>query len=487
LSRVAASPTFYWHDYETFGADPARDRPAQFAGIRTDAQLNVIGEPLVIFCRPANDFLPQPAACLVTGITPQQAAQQGVPECEFITRIHAELALPGTCGVGYNSIRFDDEVTRYTLYRNFFDAYAREWQNGNSRWDVIDMARTAYALRPEGIHWPVREDGLPSFRLEELTAANGINHEGAHDALADVQATIALARLIREKQPRLYEHLVTHRDKQSAQAQLDVTSMKPVLHISGMFGAHQNNLSLIAPLAAHPRNGNEVICWDLRADPSHFIASPAEQVRELLYTRAEDLPDGVQRPGLKSVHINRCPVLLPAKMADADTAARAGLDGQVCRRNLRLLQDWRREHGAAASAKLEAIYTQQQRDTLSDPDLMLYSGGFFSGNDKRAMEAVRSASPQALAQTSFVFEDSRLDEMLFRYRARNYPETLSAQERALWEEYRFQRLTEPGAGASLCMESFQAEIEERLGDDTLTPAHRKLLLELVSYADDLLA
>ena len=260
--------TFYWHDYETFGADPSRDRPVQFAGLRTDFDLNPVGEPLVLFARPADDVLPQPEACLVTGISPQQALEKGLPESEFIGRIERELARPGTCGVGYNSLRFDDEVTRYTLYRNFHEPYAREWQNGNSRWDLIDLVRTANALRPEGIEWPLREDDLPSFRLEDLTAANGISHESAHDALSDVRATIALARLVRERQPRLYDYVLRHRDKRSAQALLDIATMKPVLHVSGMFGAQRHNIALIVPLALHPVNRNEVICYDLDADPA---------------------------------------------------------------------------------------------------------------------------------------------------------------------------------------------------------------------------
>ncbi len=194
-----AKQTFYWHDYETWGANPARDRPVQFAGVRTDTDMNIVDEPLMVFSRPSPDYLPHPEACLITGITPQQALQDGVSEAEFIAIVHAELAQPGTCGVGYNSIRFDDEVTRYTLYRNFFDPYAREWQNGNSRWDLIDVARLCRALRPDGIEWPVREDGTPSFRLEELSAANGLSHESAHDALSDVYATIDLAKLLKQR------------------------------------------------------------------------------------------------------------------------------------------------------------------------------------------------------------------------------------------------------------------------------------------------
>ncbi|MCZ6830365.1 MAG: exodeoxyribonuclease I, partial [Gammaproteobacteria bacterium] len=224
--------TFYWHDYETFGIDPSRDRPVQFAGVRTDAKLNIVGEPLMLFSQPARDVLPHPEACLVTGITPQKALAEGVPEVEFIARIHAELARPGTCGVGYNSIRFDDEVTRYPLYRHFYDPYEREYREGNSRWDIIDMVRLTHALRPDGINWPLREDGYPSFRLEQLTDANGIGHEAAHDALSDVYATLAMARLIRDTHPRLYDYVLNNRGKQAVQQQLDIVAMKPVLHVS---------------------------------------------------------------------------------------------------------------------------------------------------------------------------------------------------------------------------------------------------------------
>ena len=327
----SSEPSYYWHDYETFGADPSRDRPVQFAGLRTDAELNPIGEPLVIYARPANDYLPHPEACLVTGITPQLALEKGMPECEFIARIHEELARPGTCGVGYNSVRFDDEVTRYTLYRNFYDPYAREWQNGNSRWDIIDMVRAAHALRPEGIEWPLREDGLPSFRLEDLTKANGIDHGAAHDALSDVEATIALARLIRQRQPRLYDYVNGHRDKKSALSMLHLDSLRPVLHVSGMFGAARDNIALITPLAAHPKNKNEIICYDLMVDPADLLGETPEELTRRLYTRADELPEGVQRPGIKSVHINKCPVLVTAKMADPATAERLGIDGARCR------------------------------------------------------------------------------------------------------------------------------------------------------------
>ncbi len=478
--------TFYWHDYETFGTDPSRDRPVQFAGLRTDADLNPIGEPLVIYSRPANDFLPHPQACLVTGITPQKALAEGLPEAEFIRLIHAELAAPGTCGVGYNSLRFDDEVSRYTLYRNFYDPYGREWQNGNSRWDIIDMVRACYALRPEGIEWPLREDGQPSFRLEALTAANGIAHEAAHDALSDVHATIAMARLIKTKQPRLYDYVLKHRDKRSVSTLLDLDAMKPVLHVSGMFGAVRHNIGLIVPLAMHPTNKNEVICYDLMTDPAMLMQQSPEETRTLLYTRADELPEGTERPGLKSVHINKCPILVTAKMADPETAARLGISGEQCRAHLAALREYRGRDSQGFVQKIQAIFSGRQFDEITDPDRMLYSGGFFGATDKRLMDQVRESSAEELASATFPFEDGRLTEMLFRYRARNYPQTLSGEELALWEEYRFQRLTEPDAGSSICMEEYQELIQTLVTSGELTLPQCELMEQLLDYSDTLL-
>jgi exodeoxyribonuclease-1 len=474
------SETFYWHDYETFGIDASRDRPVQFAGLRTDAELNVIGEPLVIFSAPARDVLPHPEACLVTGITPQRALAEGVPECEFIGRIHDQLSQPGTCGVGYNSIRFDDEFTRFTLYRNFFDPYAREWKNGNSRWDLIDVLRLTHALRPEGIEWPAGDDGRPSFRLELLTAANGIGHAAAHDALSDVEATIGMARLVRQRQPRLYEYALKLRSKQFVLEQLDLQSMKPVLHVSGMFGADRHNTALVAPLAVHPVNKNEIICFDLAADPAPLQELSAEALASRLFAPASDLSAGEARPGLKTIHVNRAPVVATPKLLNPDSAERLGIDVDRCREHrARLLA----VDGLAA--KLQAVYGRRELPAIDDPDRMLYSGGFFSDSDRRVMDRIRAATPAQLASESFVFEDSRCPEMLFRYRARNFPDSLSADERAQWEEYRFQYLTDPDAGASITLEAYQEAIE-RLSQDA-SPAQQAILDQLLEYGDGLLA
>jgi exodeoxyribonuclease I len=443
--------TFYWHDYETWGADPARDRPAQFAGLRTDWDLNPLGEPLVLYCRPTADLLPQPEACLVTGLIPQTAAERGLPEPEFIARIHAELARPATCGVGYNSIRFDDEVTRYTLYRNFFDPYGREWRHRSSRWDLIDVLRLAHALRPEGLEWPQEEEGRPSFRLEALSAANGIAHEAAHDALSDVRATIGLARLLRRCQPRLFAFALGLRDKARAQELLALEAPRPLLHVSSKYPAEQGCIAPVQALATHPSRRNEVLVVDLRADPALWQDLAVEEIRRRVFTSVKDLPSGVERLPLKTVHINRSPMLAPMTTLTAEAAERWAIDSAQVQRHAERL------HAAAGLAeKLQQIFREPEWG-LQDPEQALYAG-FLGDADLALCEGVRAATPAELARRAPPFRDPRLATLLLRYRARHWPETLSTAEREDWEAYRRRRLTDPEGGGSITLSDYRARI-----------------------------
>ncbi|SHF75811.1 Exodeoxyribonuclease I subunit C [Modicisalibacter ilicicola DSM 19980] len=472
----ASQQTFLWHDYETFGADPRRDRPSQFAAIRTDADFNEIGEPLTLYCKPADDYLPHPQACLLTGITPQTARRRGLPEVQFAQRINAEMSVPGTCALGYNSLRFDDEVSRHLFYRNFLDPYAREWQNGNSRWDLIDVVRAFHALRPDGIEWPAREDGAPSFRLEHLTAANGIEHAGAHDALADVRATIALARLLKARNAKLFDYLLRLRSKREVAKLLDIPSRKPMLHISRRYPASRGCSTLVMPLAEHPSNPNGVIVYDLAVDPSPLFALSAEEIRERVFASADELAEGDARIPLKVVHINRSPVLLPVAAVNDEVAARLKLDRAQCEAHWKALCA-----NPEAARKAAAVFAEGPGAGPQDPDLMLYSGGFFSPADRQEMQRVLETPPEALGDTAFAFQDPRLEEMLFRLRARNYPDSLSSDEQAQWEAYRWARMNDASLGV-LTLQAFAREIE-RLNQVSLDDRERQILEELVMHVE----
>ncbi|KHS91309.1 exonuclease I [Pectobacterium brasiliense] len=424
-------PTFFIHDYETFGKHPARDRPAQFAGVRTDMDFNIIGEPLVIYCRPADDYLPEPEAVMITGITPQVALAKGVNEAEFARQIHDAFSVPGTCIMGYNNIRFDDEVSRNIFYRNFYDPYAYSWQNGNSRWDLLDALRACYALRPEGIVWPENDDGLPSFRLEHLTKANGISHEQAHDAMSDVYATIAMAKLFKQAQPKLFEYLFPLRNKNKISALIDIPQMKPLVHVSGMFGAARSNTSWVVPLAWHPDNRNAVIMCDLAGDMTPLLELDSAALRERLYTRRDALEPDQSAVPLKLVHINKCPVLAPANTLRPEDAERLGIDRQRCLDNLALLRS-----NASVREKVVELFAEAPAFAASDDvDLRLYDG-FFGDADRMAMKIIQETAPQNLPALDLTFADNRLEPLLFRYRARNFPGTLDDREQQRWLQHR---------------------------------------------------
>ncbi len=461
-----STPTYLWHDYETFGANPRYDRPAQFAAIRTDPDLNPLEEPIEEYCHPGFDTLPHPQACLLTGITPQMAESRGWPEPEFIRRVLAQLGRPGSCGVGYNSLRFDDELTRHTAWRNFHDPYAREWRNGCSRWDIIDMVRMTYALRPQGIEWPRRADGQPSFRLEDLAAANDLEQAQAHDALSDVRATIALARLIRTRQPRLYDFVVQHRDKKSAGGLLNLQTHEPVVHVSSRFPAEYGCLSLVMPVVAHPVNRNAVLVCDLRQDPGSWLDLPPEDIAERLFTPRADLPEDVERVAVKAVHLNRCPILAPVNTVSESQAERLDLDLARCR------QHWKGLHQRIddIAAKLSQVFAEAEFGAPGDPEQDLY-GGFISDADRRLCDRIPDLSAGEFDGLELPFEDRRLHELLFRYRARHYPESLNEAERDEWSRLRSRRL-EFAADGGLDLPSYFAML-----DELKVPAERLPIIE----------
>jgi len=468
-----------WHDYETFGLDPRWDRPSQFAAIRTDLDFNQIGESMMWYCRPADDYLPSPSACLVTGVTPQKCLQEGVPEVEFMALINEQMSKPGTCSLGYNSLRFDDEFTRFGLYRNLFDVYAREWQGGNSRWDLIDLVRTAAAIRPEGINWPRNEAGELVLKLDRLAPANGIEHADAHDALADVRATIELARLLKKSQPRLYNYVFQLKHKAQVWGQLDLQMRKPVLHVSSTYGRENGYLSLVGAFAKHPSNNNAVLVFDLRQDPRIWQGYSSAQLQELLFSRKDLLPVDAQRPAVKEIQVNKCPVVSPLQTLSDEQATSFSVDKTQCLKHLQYLRE-----DLNLCEALSQAYSNRPDFPVVDPDAGLYGGGFFNDKDRKLMEKVHQSDPSIWSEGEFSFTDNRLEAMLFRLKARNYPHLLSGDEMQAWEAFRSERLLDASASGARTYEHFAKELNE-LGQKIKDPAQIAILEELHMYAESI--
>ncbi|MDN3610159.1 exodeoxyribonuclease I [Vibrio ostreicida] len=473
--KSSEQPTFFFFDYETWGTDPARDRPSQFAGVRTDMDLNIIGEPIVIYCQPPNDYLPSPEAALITGITPQTAMSKGLTEPEFIAKIHEQLSIPNTINLGYNSIRFDDEITRYTCYRNFLDPYAWSWQNGNSRWDLLDVMRACYALRPEGINWPNNDEGFTSFKLEHLSVANGIEHSNAHDAMADVVATIEMAKKVKTAQPKLFDYFLGMRQKRKLNELIDIVNMTPLMHVSSMLGRERQYTSWVVPIAWHPSNQNAIIVADLTQDPQPLIDLDSEQLHQRLYTKRTELSPSELPVPIKLIHLNKCPILAPAKTLTADNAAHIGIDREKCLNHLAIIRQ-----NPDIRDKLVSLYgIEREFNKSADVDTMLYDG-FFSPADKTAMEIIRQTPPDQLSTLDLTFDDARIAPLLFRYRARHFPWTLSETEQNKWAVH--------------CRDYFENQIENyMLNLENLVHEHEgdedkiKLLKSVYQYVEKLVS
>ncbi len=473
--------TFLWHDYETFGAYPQLDRPAQFAAQRTNMDLQPAGDPISWYCRPAPDVFPHPVASLITGITPQKALNRGLIEAEFAAKIHAEMMQPNTCNAGYNSIRFDDEFSRNLFYRNFFDPYEREYKNHNTRWDLIDLARMCYALRPDGIEWPEHEPGKPSFRLEQLSAANRIEHQGAHEALSDVFATIDFARLIKAQQPRLFDWALRMRKQSLVKKMLNPADPQPVLHTSSRIPAQRGCTSLVLPLSVFPDRPKSVIVYDLMIDPEPLITLDAEKIRDRLFTPANDLPEGVERIALKAIHTNHVPMIAPLPTLKGVDCQRIGLDTDRCLIHAEKLKAALPE----LRNKIMDVFKPQPFPADGDPDHMIYSGGFFSSADRKLMDMVRFTKPAELGNSKPLFKDPRLPELLFRYRARNYPHTLNPADTEKWERQRLQRLTSPADTRQLNPDSYRLEIEAARASHEGDGQAQKILDQLEAWGKQL--
>jgi exodeoxyribonuclease-1 len=414
--------------------------------VRTDAELNVIGEPLVIYCRQSLDYLPNPEACRITGITPQLANDEGLCEAEFIRLIHEQMTFPGTCSVGYNNIRFDDEFTRHTLFRNLFDAYEQEWKNDCSRWDLLDIVRLTRALRPNGIQWPTNEDGSPSNRLEHLSVANGIEHSQAHDAMSDVWATLGMAKLIKKTQPRLFDYAFNQRGKQAVAEMLNTQKRVPCLQVSGMIPADRHNISPVIPICRHVKNSNSIIVLDLFEDSAYLADLDSDEIARRLFTpTSERAVDAPPRPGLRTIQINKCPVLVPLSTLGKIDGPRLGIDKATVMSSASATSQWLNDSVIERIAK--ALNREWPDDELRDVDGTLYTGNFLSQSDKQRLQAIKAEEPNAetLGNQSGHFDDTRLDEILRRYVSRNFPDTLNPNDALVWQEHCRERLTDTTA------------------------------------------
>lgn len=467
--------TFYFYDLETFGINPKTARIAQFAGIRTDEQFNILSQDM-FYAQPTGDSLPDPEACLVTGITPQLCAKKGLPEYQFIQKILGLFSQANTCILGYNNIRFDDEFIRHTAYRNLLEPYAWAYKNGNTRFDLLDVVRFCYALKPNNsLNWAYVEDEqgkpTPSFKLDQLAPKNGIEHSSAHDALADVIATIGIAKKIKQTQAQLFDYAFSLRDKKNV-ASL-IKPLTPVLHTSGMYPASDSCTKLTTVLGYHPNYKDRAIVFDLSQNPNIFLDKTPQILKELLYTKQTELLAGQERLRLKELTFNKSPMFVLSKKPPSHLK----IDTNQCLKNL----EWIKKHHSEILIKILAMYQDSSFESnISDVDQLIYAG-FIQNKDRKTLDNIVFMDAQQLTDYQPEFIDARLPKLLLHYKARNFPSSLNEQDSEQWFEIVQNRLQE-GIDGYLSIENYQQKISIL---DQHYPDKKPLWQALIEYADTL--
>jgi len=471
--------TYYFYDLETTGFDTRYGRVMQFAGQRTNDKFEPIGKPLKVLIRLSEEVLPSPEAVLVTGITPQMTIEEGYTEAQFLQRFNKQALQPDTVVVGYNSIRFDDEFMRFMLYRNFYDAYEWQWKDKRSRWDLLDVGRMMRALRPEGVNWPVDDEGNPTNRLELLTKENNIEHIGAHDALADVHATIELAKLFHMAQPKLYDYLLKQRPKREVAKLVDPGKPQPFVYTSGRYESKFAKTTVAIPIAVHPHIPGQVLVYDLRHNPNEIADMTIDDMLGNLKTRYNDRPDGFHKLPIKVLATNKCPAIAPLGVLDTASWERIGLDLETVKKHAALL----RKHENIAKMAL-GTWEEYGKPRKSETDVegQLYEG-FLNDKDRSMLTEIRNKSEDELADYHPNFIDERLPELLLRYKARNHPKSLSEKEESAWRKHVAKRLMK-GMGNSPSLEAYFKSID-KMTKQKKDEKSRFLLEELKLYGESL--
>ena len=451
----------------------------QFAGQRTDLELKPVGEPVNLLVKITDDILPDIDATLITGITPQMTLADGLTEAEFLREFTEHVATPGTIFLGFNSIRFDDEFMRCLHYRNFYDPYEWQWQDGRGKWDMLDVVRMTRALRPDGIEWPFDVHGKPTNRLELLTSLNKLSHEHAHDALSDVNATIEVARLIQNKQSKLFEYLFTMRDKKRL-AEL-VESGEPFVYTSGQYAGEFDKTTIAVRVCPHPKNNGSSFVYDLRHDPTEYRdMTPAQLAEKWRWKKDSDEP----RLPVKKLQYNHCPAVAPLGVLDDASQQRLHIDMVEVRKHLKTLQSMKdfADRLCEASELLEKKQQTTLVSTDKDVDGCIYDG-FFGEQDKNGMRVVRAAKPEELSNLGLKFQDHRLEALLPLYKARNHPKQLTTEERVEWEKFRARKLFDGGQQSK--MAKYVSRLQEVVAKGGLTGHQEYLLEELKLYAESI--
>ena len=386
-----------FYDTETTGTDTAFSQILQFGAIRTDAELNII-DRFEIRSQLQPHIVPSPGAMAVTGVTVKQLTDTTLPtHYQMMKAIREKLrSWSPAIFLGYNSLNFDEHLLRQAFYQTLHPLYLTN-TDGNSRIDILRLLHATHLFVPDAIVIPVKENGNPIFKLDQIAPHNGFAHEKAHDAMADVEATIHMCRLVREHAPQLWESFNRFSKKKAV---TEYTFSEPIFSLSE-FNYGRPYSSLVTAIGIHPKRNTDIFVFDLAIDPSLLAAMPPERHASQLKKTPKPI---------RVIKSNACPTMRPAGEAPALAEARAlGMDELTRRANV-LKSD-----ATLRSALIEAYLSigDDEEEPSQHIEHQIYDG-FYSSGDQEKLDAFHLAEWEKRPCLSSQLEDKRLRQISSR-------------------------------------------------------------------------
>ncbi len=387
--------SFIFFDTETTGLNAAFDQIVQFAAIKTDNELNET-DRFELRSRIDPNVVPDVQAMLANGLSIEALTDQNLStHYQMIRDLNARLvSWSPAIFLGYNSIRFDEEFLRHALYRTLHSPYLTSL-HGNARNDVMSLALACSASGDNALRVPLKDSGDPSFRLHDLSAANGISILNAHDALSDTQATLELCRLVKDLNPELWRRFVRFSNKASVAD--FVASDEPFL-LTESFANKAYHIPVVF-VAIEPDRPNNMLCCSLTELPGDLASMSDEQ----LAAKLKSLPCPIRR-----VRTNAGPTMMP--LWEAPEELFGGLSCEDLEdRATQIVED------ESLKARLTDIFCEA-RSEYPEPthvEEMLYTK-FSSWNDATLCNRFHAAPWGERPRTAQGFEDDRLKELALR-------------------------------------------------------------------------
>ncbi|VFP83850.1 exodeoxyribonuclease I [Buchnera aphidicola] len=421
---IVINKSFIFYDYETFGLNISLDKVAQFCSIETDNDFKFIRKKTILFCYPPIDYLPDPNSILITKILPQYTQQYGLNEYCFTKKIYDIFSQKNSCIIGYNNINFDNLITRNIFYRNLLDPYEWSWKNGNFSWDVLNIVRAFYIFYPKTMLWYRKINGTVSFKLSDITSINNIIHINAHDAYSDVMATFLIVQFLYKKNKKFFLFLYKISHKKFILNFISQNYNKPFFYLSSFFGSKNNNFGCIMILGMHPKFNNNLIIINLSINFKKIFHLYSYCVRDKL--KIHQLFDC----GIQVVCINKSPLFFSYNSLSKQDCKRLNINYSRCQKNFFLLKN-----NTLLKNWILSFFLKSEKNEVDDNvDLMLYKN-FFNSSDKMLFSFIHSHVPLQWINWYPEFIDTRIKEIFFRLKARNFIKLLNFNEIKRWQLY----------------------------------------------------